>query len=148
MNLERYTYFTEDYKDYEFYSTGPKGHIKKLVTFTRVPETDPAIYNLAFGDVNTKTGELDDAIITDNHDRDIILATVANTIVSFCNRYGDHYIYAEGSTPSRTRLYQISIGRLWEQISTDFEVYGLMKEKWYSFEPNSHNFEAFLVKRK
>jgi len=42
MNLERYTYFTNDYQDYEFYSEGPKGKIKKVISFTKVQE-NPAI---------------------------------------------------------------------------------------------------------
>lgn len=34
MNLPRYNYFTNDFQDYEFYSDGPKGKIKKLITFS------------------------------------------------------------------------------------------------------------------
>ncbi|MEO6523820.1 MAG: hypothetical protein ABIN91_19205 [Mucilaginibacter sp.] len=50
MNLERYQYLnSNDYHDYEFWSEGPKGRISKMVTFSRIPNTDPAIYNLAFG---------------------------------------------------------------------------------------------------
>jgi hypothetical protein len=30
MHLDRYTSFTTDYQDYEFYSDGPKGHKKKF----------------------------------------------------------------------------------------------------------------------
>ncbi len=148
MNLDRYSYFTNDYQDYEFFSEGPKGRIRKLVTFTKIPDTEPPIYNLAFGDVHPVTGELDDAVISNNQDRDIILATVANTITAFCDHYGKHYIYAEGSTSSRTRLYQIGIAGLWNEISADFEVYGLKESGWHEFNPNSVNYEAFLVKRK
>ena len=149
MNLERYRYFdSNDFHDYEFYSEGPNGRIRKLVTFSKIPGTNPAIYNLAFGDKHKLTGKLDDKAITNNQDRDIVLATVANTIVAFCKRHGNHYIYAEGSTPSRTRLYQIGIVNLWEEISKDFEVYGLKDDRWQKFAPNSINYEAFLVKRK
>lgn len=148
MNLGRYNYFTNDYQAYEFYSEGPKGRIRKLVIFTRIPDTDPEIYNLAFGDAHPVTGKLDDEVISNNEDRDIVLATVANTIATFCDHYGNHYIYAEGSTPSRTRLYQMGIAGLWDEINTDFEVFGLKENNWHKFEPNGVNYQAFLVKRK
>jgi hypothetical protein len=148
MNLERYQYFnSNDYHDYEFYSEGPNGRISKMVTFSRIPNTNPAIYNLAFGDLNTDTGELDDTVISNKQDRDIVLATVANTIAEFCNHHGNHYIYAKGSTPSPTRLYQMGITSLWQEISIDFEVYGLKDNDWWDFEPKSYNYDAFLVKR-
>ena len=148
MNLERYNYFTNDYQAYEFYSEGPKGRIRKLVIFTKIPDTDPPIYNLAFGDANQVTGKLDDEVISNNKDRDIVLATVANTIATFCNHYGNHFIYVEGSTASRTRLYQMGVAGLWDEISMDFEVYGLKDSSWQIFKPNGVNYEAFLVKRK
>ncbi|KAA8485558.1 hypothetical protein BDE36_0417 [Arcticibacter tournemirensis] len=149
MNLERYQYLnSNDYHDYEFWSEGPKGRIRKMVTFSRIPNTDPAIYNLAFGDLNSITGELDDTVISNNEDRQIVLATVANTIAEFCDRHGNHYIYAKGSTASRTRLYQMGITSLWEEISMDFEVYGLKDDDWKEFAPNSFNYGGFLVKRK
>ncbi len=44
-------------------------------------------------------------VVSNNEHRDIVLATVANTIAEFCNHYGYHYIYAKGSTTARTRLY-------------------------------------------
>jgi hypothetical protein len=148
MNLDRYNYFTIDYQTYEFFSEGPKGKIRKLVIFSKVPDTDPPIYNLAFGDANSLTGLLDDTVISNNGDRDIVLITVANTIRTFCEHFGNHYIYAEGSSTSRTRLYQMGIAALWPDITADFEVYGLTKNGWLTFKPNDVNYEAFLVKRK
>ena len=148
LNLERYTYFTNsDYLNYEFFSEGPKGKVKKIVCFTKIKEEEPLVYNLAFGDVNDETGLIDDGVITNNADRDIVLATVANTVIDFTNHHGNHYIYARGSTPARTRLYQIGISGLLEDISTNFEVYGLRADSWHAFERNV-NYEAFLIKRK
>jgi hypothetical protein len=117
MNLQRYNYFTNDYDVYEFFSDGPNGVIKKVVVFTQISDTEPPIYNLAFGDVHPVTGKLDDSVISNNGDGDIVLATVANTISTFCDHYGSHFIYAEGSTASRTRLYQMGIANLWNEIS-------------------------------
>ncbi len=147
MNLEKYTYFTnEDFLDYEFYSFGPKGKIRKVVHYEKINE-DPIVYNLAFGDVNETTGKIDDAIQTNNDDRDIVLATVASTIIDFTAKYGNVYVYATGSTLSRTRLYQMGIVKIWTEIQNDFEIYGLFRGEWHAFRHGT-NFEAFLVKRK
>jgi hypothetical protein len=51
-----------------------------------------------------------------------------------------------GSTPSRTRLYQIGINRLWQEIRKDFMVWGYKDGDWEDFRSNV-NYEAFLVKR-
>ncbi|EHQ24802.1 DUF6934 family protein [Mucilaginibacter paludis] len=83
MNWERYNYYTNNYQAYEFFSEGPKGRIRKLVVFTKIPDTDPSIYNLAIGEAHPVTGKIDDEIISNNRDRDIVLATLANTIASF-----------------------------------------------------------------
>jgi len=53
MNLEHYTYFaSNDFKDCEFYSEGPKGRIRKAVRFTKISDEGPAFYNLGFGDIS------------------------------------------------------------------------------------------------
>ncbi len=77
--------------------------------FTKIPNSEPPIYNLGFGDQDPNSGKTDDVMVNNNEDRDIVLATVANTIVEFCNHYGNHYIYAKGSTTARTRVYQMGI---------------------------------------
>jgi len=146
MNLDRYHFIiANDYRKYIFYSDGPRGVIKKVITYTRLSDT-PLTYNLAFGDENA-AGVVDDAVVSDNQDRDMVLATVASTINLFCDRYGNHFIYAEGRTPVRTRLYQMSISRLWEEINENFQVLGFVNGDWEDFQHNV-NYEAFLVKRK
>ena len=145
MNLDRYNYNSvNNFQEYIFYSEGPKGKIKKVIRYTKIRD-NPVTYNLAFGDENSN-GLISDAVISNNKDKDMILATVANTIHVFCNHYGEHFIYAEGSTPSRTRLYQIGINRLWDEIRKDFKVWGYKDGDWQDFKSNV-NYEAFLVKR-
>lgn len=93
------------------------------------------------------TGEINETSVTNNKDRDKVLATVAGTILDFTNYNGKHLIYAKGSTPARTRLYQMGIARIWEDVETDFQVYGLKDGRWRAFKKNV-NYEAFFVKRK
>ncbi|BAU52825.1 DUF6934 family protein [Mucilaginibacter gotjawali] len=147
MNLERYPYFaSNDFKDYEFYSDGPKGRIRKVIMYTKIQD-NPAMYNLSFGDADVETGIVYDDVISNNQDRDTVLATVANTINEFCDHYGNHWIFATGSTQSRTRLYQMGIARLWREINIDFDVYGEKNGKWQPFHMGV-NYDAFLVKRR
>lgn len=147
MDLERYpTFASTDYQDYEFYSEGPKGRVKKIVRYQKINEK-PIVYNLAFGDEDEETGRINDTSVTNNSDRDMVLATVAGTIIDFTNYHGNHLIHAKGSTPARTRLYQMGIASIWEEVSTDFEVYGLREGEWEEFK-RGINYEAFFVKRK
>jgi|GEM_PF-5629220 len=96
MNIERYPYNnSNDFQDYEFYSDGPNYELKKILMFTKITNSEPPIYNLEFGDQDPHSGETDDVVVSNNEDRDIVFATVANTIVEFCNHYGIHYIYAK-----------------------------------------------------
>ena len=44
---------------------------------------EPDLYNLALGDLDPKTGEIDFEIKTNNGDRNIILATICETINAF-----------------------------------------------------------------
>jgi hypothetical protein len=147
MNLELYPFLTNnEFQEYSFYSDGPKGKIKKTVVYTKIND-DPIIYNLAFGDEDPNTGLISDNIISNNEDRDIVLATVANTINTFTDHYGNNLIYATGSTPARTRLYQISITKLLDEISLDFDVYGIIDDEVFPFNRNV-NYEAFLVRKR
>jgi len=146
MNLPHYNYRTNDFQEYEFFSEGPKGKIRKLVSFMKV-QNDPIIYNLAFGDAEPETGLMNDMSVSNNDDRDIVLATVANTINDFCDHYGNHYILATGSTAARTRLYQMGINKLIEEIRVEFDVFGIIESEVHRFEKDV-NYQAFLVKRK
>lgn len=147
MNLPRYLFQTEnDFQEYSFYSNGPKGRIKKAVIYSMLLE-EPLVYNLAFGDVDPTTGKINDIVNSNNDDKDIVLATVANTIHLFCDRYGNQLIYVTGSTKSRTRLYQISVARLLDEISLDFDIYGDTGTEIVKFQRNV-NYQALLVRRK
>jgi hypothetical protein len=57
MNLERYEYKRgSNYRQYEFFSEGPKGRILKIVYFSFLRKVNGyAYYNLGFGDYDPKT---------------------------------------------------------------------------------------------
>lgn len=102
MNLERYEHFSDnDFQNYFFFSDGPKGIIKKAIVYTKFND-NPVMYNLAFGDIDPVTEEISDSVKSNYEDRDVVLATVANTINEFSDHYGNHLIFATGSTSSRS----------------------------------------------
>jgi hypothetical protein len=145
MNLPKYQVSADDERFlYEFFSEGPKGSIKKTVIYS---EIEDGLFNLAFGDWNDELNKLDDSIRSNNGDRDKILATVASTAIDFTDRFPQAEIFTEGSTPARTRLYQIGISNNLVEISEDFEIQGYIDHEWQPFRKGI-NYEAFLIQRK
>lgn len=121
-----------------------RGPILKLISFS---ETDlNGLFNLAFGDLDKKTGEINDSVISNNGDRDKILATIVASVYSFTNRYPTAWVYATGSTRARTRLYRMGITKYMVEIKNDFMIYGMRDSEWEMFEIGIA-YEAFLVKR-
>jgi hypothetical protein len=148
MNLDAYQYKTnESHLDYEFHSEGPKGRIKKVVRYTPRNAGGITYFNLGFGDWDEAKKRVDDRAITNNQDRDKILATVAITVLEFTRHFPDIPVYATGSTPSRTRLYQIGIAANWNTIEPLLYVYGYKGTRWESFQKGI-NYGGFMVLRK
>jgi len=129
---------------FEFVSEGPNGAIQKIIQYTET--NTPDIYNLAFGDKDTD-GDIDDSSVSNNGDREKILATVASTVYAFTEKYPESWVYATGSNKARTRLYRMGINKYFEEMDKDFEIYGLRNQEWEIFVKNTE-YEAFLVKKK
>ena len=130
---------------FEFTSVGQNGAIHKIVQYS---ETNlKGFYNLGFGDKNLETGEIDDCVISNNGDSQKVLATVAATVYAFTERYANVWIYATGSTKSRTRLYRIGLTTHLEEILQDYELYGQRGGEWQTF-VKGVEYEAFLVRRR
>lgn len=130
---------------YRFVSHGFRGAIPKLIQFSLVRAD--GIYNLAFGDEDPDTGEMNDLSISDNGDIEKVLATVVDAIRDFVNAQPDAVMYFTGSTLSRTRLYRMAIAKYLLELTADFIILGLINEVWYDFEKDK-NHEAFLAKMK
>ena len=131
-NLEKYEFYTSvNFLDYEFYSRGPKGVIRKIVRYRQLFSDNTSYFNLGFGDWNEYENRINDFVATNNGDSEKVLVTVAYTVVQFTEYYPDAIMYAEGSTPSRTRLYQMGINKFWNEIEQDFNLYGFIKVKAY-----------------
>jgi hypothetical protein len=150
MKLDMYLFtVSANHEQYEFISIGPKGNIKKIVRFDKFllsPELE--IVNLAFGDLNEDTRDIDDENVSNNADTEKVLATVARIAVDFTDSFPWSIIYAAGATPDRTRKYQMALNRQYGDVVELFHVFGMTKEgKIVPFEKNV-NYVGFLVRRK
>ena len=145
MNLDKYNLdISENSICFYFTSIGRKGTIKKIIKFQQLSK--PHYYNISFGDW-IDTDIVDDKNITDNGDSQKILATIAHSVLLFTNENKKARIIAVAHSPSRTRLYRISISNNLYEITKKFHLLGLLNDKWEIFEPGM-DYKAFLVSRK
>jgi hypothetical protein len=145
MHLSKYAALANaSHETYEFLSSGPKGTIKKVVKYT---EIQPGVFNLGFGDWDEVEQKVKDNARTNNADRDIVLATVASTVVDFMRYHPGAILFAQGETPAKTRLYLMGINANWHEISQLFTVQGFAGGDWEPFE-QGRNYEAFTLKAK
>ena len=146
MKLPKYPLASSDkLMTFEFTSEGQKGLIEKLVRFQETNVKN--VYNLAFGDKDLTTGDIDDKVISNNGDSEKVLATVAATLYAFTDKYPNAWIYATGSTKSRTRLYRMGITKFYEQMKKDFYLYGQIGDDFVEFEIGTE-YDGFLAQRK
>ena len=136
---------SHDKMTFEFYSEGNGKRILKIVEYQ--PMVLKNVYNLALGDKDPHTREIDDMVSSNNGDKDKVLATVAATIYTFTDQYPETRVYMAGNTKARTRLYRMSISRFLNEICRDFVVLGELDNKWTMFKINKE-YSGFLVIRK
>lgn len=147
MKYPRYQHSSDkDLHIFEFVSVGRNGSIKKIIQYTEM--SVEGYYNLAFGDLNEETGDIDDKVITNNGDSLKVLSTVASSVYAFTGKYPTAKIFATGSSESRTRLYRMGISNNLEELKQDFLVYDLTKDEVFEEFIACKNYLGFLVTRK
>ena len=146
MNLPKYQLKSgRELLSYEFTSEGPKGLIEKRIQFTLLNQEE--VYNLAFGDKDPITGEIDDLAVSNNGDSEKVLSTVISAVYAFFDKHPDASIFASGSTLARTRLYRIGLAKYYDDVKDDFDIYGQLEDRWEVFE-RGKEYLAFLAQRK
>ncbi len=138
---------------FTFISNGTNGAVDKAIKYT--PTKNENVYNLAFGDIISISEdgakiEVDDTAISG--DRDLVLTTVASSIYKFTNDYPNRKVIFKGSNEARTRLYRRAITINYDEISKDFNIFGVIKREdgtlvQEDFDPNI-NWFAYLIERK
>jgi len=146
MKYEVYTEIeiTDDFDVFDFISIGKNGDILKRVAFSKTEQDK--VYNLALGDVD-EDNEINDYSVTDNGDRNKVLATVAAIVEAYTKRFPDRWIIFRGSTAERTRLYRIAVGLHLDELSSLYEIRGYVDDDIVPFIKNM-KINAFLIKRK
>jgi hypothetical protein len=82
MHLPHYELTTGASKSiFEFTSVGPKGDIPKIIVFSKISRNN--FYNLAFGDFDVLTENINDKIVSNNGDSEKVLATVIQALYIF-----------------------------------------------------------------
>lgn len=150
MQFDKYAplLVSSDSLEFTFLSNGPKGEIEIVVQFNATE--NPAIYNLAFGNL-LPNGGVDDTIKNDNKDRNKVLATVAAAVYEFTSKYPEKLIFFTGSTPERTRLYRMALTNNFDLLDLDFEIFGVVvqAESYYVEKLlKGKDYFGFMVKRK
>lgn len=146
MNYDVYSdlYIKESYSIFEFLSIGPRGVIPKRIAF--VPTEYPEIYNLIFGDIDVN-GEINDYSISNNNDRNKVLATIAHAVSIYLKAYPERWIYFTGSTEARTRLYRMAINVNLTELESKFAIYARRNDSIIPFEKNMQ-LDGILIKIK
>ena len=143
-------------ENFEFLSHGVKTfQMRVSYTYSGIiePVTKKYLYNLGFGvlSINSETGleEIDDKITTNNGDKDKILSTVALTATPFFDEHPNSILFFIGSSPSRTRTYQMAIRQNIEMLKKNFVIRGYVENSNLpeEFQKNK-NYEAFLIEQR
>lgn len=111
-----------------------------------MPTTNVKVYNLSFGNV-TLDGEMSSYAVSDNGDRNKILATVAYAVEIYLEQYPDRYVFFTGSTDGRTRLYRMAVALNFTELSLKFDIYCQTDMGIIPFQKNIPT-TGILVKRK
>ena len=128
---------------YDFISVG-KTVINKTIIYQKTSIDN--LFTLSMGDL-LEDGKLDFETRSNNGDRDTILATIIQTLQQFLQQYQEASVGFSGSSPSRTRTYQILINREWIDISKKFVVKGYDSNGLEEFLSNK-NYEGFVISLK
>jgi hypothetical protein len=143
MITESYNYIALSNNTYYYFeSEGKQGKIPKLIIFTYLGKN---FWNLAFGDMNK--GDIDDSVISNNHDIVKIFSTIAKVVYEFSDTFPNQHIRIKPVGEKRRRLYNHIFRRNFEAISITFDIFGINKRKKELYSPNK-SYEYFELKRK
>jgi hypothetical protein len=142
MISDAYAYFPiGDNLFFGFISNGINGEILKIVIFT---PTKDGKWNLAFGDWRNK--DIDDKVMTNNHDVVKVIGTVAKVTYDFFKKYPEAVVVIDPVDEKRKKLYNVVFQRHHKVIANDFHIHAQKGEQTelYSSTETYDRFELFL----
>ena len=129
---------------YFFQSEGSKGKILKIVFFTHIIDD---LWNLGFGDVDIKSGDIDGSIVTNNQDVAKVIGTVAKITHAFFADFPERSIEIKPIDERRGRLYNYVFQKHFKDIYPSFDVLGPINRTEEPYNPNSF-YDSFKLKVK
>jgi hypothetical protein len=143
MKQEYYEYYSDNQCLYfEFESVSKSKTVKKIIVFSPL-ENNQNLYNLALADAN-EDGSFSDKAVTNNDDMEKVIATVIQAILRFFEKYPSKWVYIEGSTPDRTRLYRIVISKELLEVKKIVDIYGILGAEIEEFIKN-RAYDSFVL---
>lgn len=160
MDKKIYSYIksAKRHHTYLFISEGPKGEIIKAVKLSRVRQKQfkSSIYNLAFGNWNDTTNEIDDMSRSNNYDIQKVLNTVFIIAIRFLESKPGRVLGFQGSMDSksvalrknqRNYVYRRLIDQNWDFLNESYLIFGIQSKKLVRYEPGI-DYDGFLVRPK
>lgn len=146
MNEVSYTFSKIDNRlTFDFESVSNEKVIKKRIEFRMLYE-QTELYNLALVDI-LANGSASDLVISNNQDMPKVIATVFQAIVYFFDKNSTAKIFIQGSTGSRTRLYQMAISKYLPELEQKFYIWGFVDTEIALFEKGK-NYDSFIISLK
>lgn len=146
MNEPSYRFnHIDDKLIFEFESISETKSIRKLIEY-RLIDNDTLLYNLALVDI-LPNGEASDLSISNNKDMPKVLSTVFQSMLYFFEAKPKAKIFIQGSTPSRTRLYQTAISKYMTEFEQKFEIWVFVGNEMELFSKGK-NYEIFVISTK
>ncbi len=147
MKVKGYKYATDtSHLIYTFNSVGRQGIITKVIVYEPVQDN---LYNLAFGDYDSDSGNINDLNVSNNGDTVKVLATVIHTIETFFQYFPDAELMIRGSSDVRIRLYQRIILKNMPEIEPIYTIWGLTDDGQIVQMPyKAINFDEFRILKK
>lgn len=125
-----------------FQSEGPQGTVLKIIVFDFQGNDT---WNLGFGDWNN--GDVNDSVLTNNHDVMRVIRTVANVALEFFSRHPKCTIKIDPVDEKRKKLYNLVFQRHYKEIEPTFDLIGLNGGKMESYSTEKY-YDYFELKLK
>jgi hypothetical protein len=133
-----------DLSIFRFISEGVPAHITKEIRFAELP--DSGMYSIHMGDIK-QNGDFDPFAISNNGDRNRVLATVFRAIEMYTEKYPARSILIGSLTKQRARLFRIAIGANMKILSRVFTILEVHEGRFSPFKPNTDS-TIFHLRRK
>lgn len=146
MRLSKYEISLLQKDVYWFVSTGKQGDVYKGVLFQPLPDYNR--FNLAMGDINLQSGQIEFEELTGNGDARKVFATIAEIVNEYTAIYPEREIFVSGNTDDKKRSYSFMIAWYLEEITEDFDVWEAEEGGEFEAFEKDKAYDAILVKRK